>query len=120
MGEGVGEASRNTDNRRFFTWVFVILVAAVVLSVIVGLSLGGREIFVYDFSEGDHGWVPGWVDMPVDHDPVFYGLESNWTHLPQTVGDSKLMFISSDNHADDVFMFFKKQIEGLEPDTSMP
>lgn len=117
MGEAMREASRRTDKGRLFTYVSMILLAAVVLLLIVGLSPGDRQKFVYDFSEGDHGWVPGWVDMPVDHDPVFYGLESNWTFLPESVGDSKSMFISSDNHADDIFMFFRKQIEGLEPDT---
>ncbi len=93
--------------------VSVIVAGAVALLVIVGLMGGVHEVLEYDFSEGEHGWAPGWVDLPADHDPVFYRLESNWSNLPAKVGDAKAIFISSDNHADDVFMFLKKQLTGL-------
>ncbi len=89
-------------------------VIAVVSLLVLALALlgGSAEEFVYDFSTGDHGWMAEWVDLPADYDAEFYMLESDWRQPPDLGGD-KALFISSDNHADDVFMFFKKQLEGL-------
>jgi hypothetical protein len=71
----------------------------------------------FDFSQSDHGFVAGFADLPADYDPPFYALISDHTDLPPELGEGKALFISGDNHSDDLWMHFQKKLTGLRPDT---
>jgi hypothetical protein len=53
---------------------------------------------------------------------AFFDLSWGWTNLPSSLlWNGKLlnkgMFLSGNNHSDDLFMFIKRRIEGLKPHT---
>ncbi|MCX6973823.1 MAG: hypothetical protein NTZ94_05865, partial [Verrucomicrobia bacterium] len=71
----------------------------------------------FDFSSGNHGFASGFADLPADYDPEFYNLVADHRILPAELGGGNGLFISGMNHSDDLWMFWKKKITGLEPNT---
>jgi hypothetical protein len=73
--------------------------------------------FVFNFTEDDNGWTGDFADYPAS-DSVFYELafEHAFLPVPLDTTDGSLM-ITGNNHSDDLFMYIKKQISGLEPYT---
>ena len=56
-------------------------------------------------------------DLPADYDPELYELDSSWGPLPPAlVGHG--IYIQGHNRSDDLFMFLKVQVDGLEPNTA--
>ena len=70
--------------------------------------------FTYTFDEDDEEWITGFADLPADSDEEFYDLESEWTELPDNLGGYGI-YMQGDNHSDDLFMFMKREVDGLEP-----
>ena len=68
------------------------------------------------FEDDAEGWTAGFADLPVDFDPSIYELESGHRGLPDGLEGNGL-YIQGHNRSDDLFMFFKKQVDGLEADT---
>lgn len=96
------------------------------LAFLVGLSLlslsgcdmellGQDKAYNFDFNSGAHGWVADFSDYPSDN-AASYQLESGIRALP---GESakKGFYISGMNRSDDLFMYLKNQLSGLEPST---
>ncbi len=78
---------------------------------------GSAWAYVSDFSHGPDGWKGEFADYPVGEE-AFYELGWGWRNLPHPFGSfAKGLYIQGNNHSDDLFMFFKKKIEGLEPNT---
>ena len=71
----------------------------------------------FDFSSGDQGFTSGFADLPADYDPEFYNLVADHQNLPAELGVGKGLFISGINHSDDLWMFWKKKLTGLQPNT---
>lgn len=69
----------------------------------------------YDFQQGTEGWIGGFADYPVGEE-TFYELSVEPDFLPspldQTQGAIKQ---AGSNRSDDLFMFIKRKIDGLEP-----
>ena len=79
------------------------------------------EKFKFDFSIGNAGWVGDFADYPLGEE-AFFDLSWGWANLPAVLqmGNQTLtkgMFLSGNNHSDDLFMFLKRPIEGLKPNT---
>lgn len=74
------------------------------------------DTFTYEFESGAEGWKGGFADYPKDWDTTRFEFVYQHTNLPAAVNNSgKAMLISGRNISDDLFMFMKKQITGLEP-----
>ncbi|MHA6248499.1 hypothetical protein ACXYMU_11220 [Pontibacter sp. CAU 1760] len=74
------------------------------------------ETFTYMFDSGPEGWEGGFADYPKDWDTARFEFVYQHADLPAEVNSSgKSMLISGRNISDDLFMFMKKQITGLEP-----
>ena len=73
--------------------------------------------FDYTFEEDEQGWVTDFADLPADFDETFYELDSGWGSLPSGLKGNAI-YLSGHNHSDDLFMFLKKQVEGLKPNTT--
>jgi len=73
--------------------------------------------FNYTFDEDQEGWVAGFADLPADHDPVFFALDSGWSKLPSGL-EGGAFYLSGNNHSDDLFMYLQKHITGLKPETT--
>ena len=71
-----------------------------------------------EFSTGTDGWIAAFSDYPAGQE-TFFELRSNHTTLPAPLDRTDgAIFISGNNHSDDLFMYLKKQITGLKPNTS--
>ena len=70
--------------------------------------------YQYDFIHGYQGWQPGFADfLPSAFDSYKFLYEAR--ERPPTAGIGNALFISSMNRSDDVFMFHKLRLAGLEP-----
>ena len=73
------------------------------------------KTFTYDFSTSQYGWIGGFADHP-DTSATDYNLVFSRTNLPAPLNTSKQAIkIGGTNRSDDLFMYIKKKIEGLEP-----
>lgn len=74
----------------------------------------------YDFNtEGaTEDWIVDFADYPTgEGDSLNYELKFAYTSLPGNLNSKKGIMISGNNHSDDLFMFMKKKITGLPPET---
>jgi len=67
-----------------------------------------------DFRQSPQGWTAGFADYPVGADD-FYELVSDYRPLqaPLNTGENGL-YISGNNHSDDLWMYYKGQVAGLD------
>lgn len=76
------------------------------------------QTFSYDFSSGNEGWSGDFADYPLT-DSVLCLLEFNRTTLPSPLNTEKFALkITGKNYPDDLFMFIKRKISGLSPNTT--
>jgi hypothetical protein len=75
-----------------------------------------RATFIYDLDTGARGWEAGFADYPAV-DVAIFDLESEWGALPAPLASMNGIFISGNNHSDDLFMYIKRRLSGLKPDT---
>lgn len=69
-----------------------------------------------NFAQGQDGWQADFTDYSTQQSDMRF--ESSWTGLPKPLdGSRKAIKVSSMNRSDDVFMFLKKKLTGLKPDT---
>jgi hypothetical protein len=75
-----------------------------------------EKTFEYNFSSGTEGWTGDFADYP--NEPgveQFYQLEFSHTGLPAPLNTTDgTLRLSGINKSDDLFMFIKKKITGLE------
>lgn len=74
-----------------------------------------KQYFKFDFANGLGGWEGGFADYPVGEE-VHYELKWGWQRMPKPL-DGHGLYLSGNNHSDDLFMFAKRRIEGLQPNT---
>lgn len=71
-------------------------------------------VYSYDFKEDIEEWSVGFADYPFGEDE-FYELDYAWTTLPFPLNHTKKsLMIEGNNHSDDIFMFIKHKITGLD------
>ncbi len=70
--------------------------------------------FTFDFHLGPQGFVGGFADYPPAHAPI-YELTSDHRTLPAPLQSRAGHFLSGVNRSDDLFMFLKGSIGGLQP-----
>lgn len=82
---------------------------------------GGILVFThtFDFSQEQGDWTVEFSDFPASAtDSIDYELASAYTDRPANLGSNlKSIMISGNNHSDDLFMFMKRKITGLSPNT---
>ncbi|HXG65984.1 MAG TPA: hypothetical protein VNO70_12855 [Blastocatellia bacterium] len=78
----------------------------------------GEIVFEYDFKKKRQGWKGGFADYPVDGG-ADYELVFKRKSLPENLNENrKALFLAGDNHSDDLFMFVKRRLAGLKPNTT--
>lgn len=79
---------------------------------------GFKHTYTFEFNQGTHEWKGDFADYPVT-DSVFYELQFAHSPLPAPLNTSvKSLKISGNNHSDDLFMFIKRKITDLAPNTT--
>ncbi len=74
-------------------------------------------LLTWDFSEGSNNWQGDFADYPPGEEE-FYELDSGLRPLPESLGDDTALFITGANRSDDLFMYFRREIDGLVPNTN--
>lgn len=89
---------------------------ALLICIWIG-GIGWGQAFV--FSGTFEGWKGDFTDYPVGEEQ-FYELAWGWENLPLVANGTldKGLYLSGNNHSDDLFMFVKYPIEGLKPITT--
>ena len=112
------------DDRSFVATAVRALVIATAAALTVLLAACGDsadETFespaTFDFADDEQDWASGFADLPaVDVENESYDLDSGWGLLPSELGGSGV-FSAGTNRSDDLFMYWKRELRGLEPDT---
>ena len=67
-----------------------------------------------NFPSATQGWVAGFADYPVGQDG-FFELEADYRALRAPLNTSQnAQYISGNNHSDDLWMYYKGQVAGLD------
>lgn len=95
------------------------LAALLALSLTTGCVLaeagGGSNGVRFDFEKDDGGFVPLFADYPDDEGAEeFYELRHGHDKVPIS-GAGRGLFLSGNNHSDDLFMGYVKALEGFVP-----
>jgi hypothetical protein len=101
----------------------IIVLACIVFLCGCSLSDEDQGISVFsvsfDFSQSEEGWKADFTDLPSNvDDSSFYELKYRYTDLPANLGSRKAIMLSGRNHSADLFMFIKRKVPGLIPNTS--
>ena len=96
------------------TMLFVAIVATAFLSIPPALTAedGDDTEFIFTFDSDAEGWMVGFADLPVDYDQSIYELDHAHHSLPDGLEGSGI-YVQGHNRSDDLFMFLKRQVEGL-------
>ena len=79
---------------------------------------GFAQEYSFGFTTGEEGWIANFADYPAGEE-VFYELDFQWSPLPNPLDTNQnSLFITGINHSDDLFMYIKKNITGLLPNTA--
>jgi heat shock protein HslJ len=70
--------------------------------------------FTYTFDDDQESWIAGFSDLPADYEEEIYELDSEWRELPDDL-DGHAIYMQGHNRSDDLFMFLKREVDGLEP-----
>ena len=102
------------------------LKSLIACSLIVGLTFAcdkeevtptptpSTQTFSFEFTNSQEGWVGDFADYPVGEE-VFYELGTEHDQLPDPLdGNDGAIKQTGNNHSDDLFMFLKKEIDGLK------
>jgi hypothetical protein len=91
-----------------------------------GSSDPSPQHFQFTFAEDLEDWTVGFADYPAGTSDAeqqaideFYELDGRHARLPQPLdtGDGAVL-LTGNNHSDDLFMFLKRRVSGLAPDTA--
>jgi hypothetical protein len=82
----------------------------------VGCNGDDSQTIRIDFARGSQGWVAGFADYPPGQED-FYELEAGYRALPEMLNASQsALYISGNNHSDDLWMYYKGRVAGLKAD----
>lgn len=110
----------------FYHYVYLLaFIMAVIFSPLPVPGLEKLHTIAFDFSSSNQGWNGEFSDYPADEES-FFELTWGWGNLPIEVSSkqdapkqvllTKGLFLAGNNHSDDLFMFVRRQLDGLEPD----
>ncbi|MDE2823057.1 MAG: hypothetical protein OXK79_06090, partial [Chloroflexota bacterium] len=77
-------------------------------------AVPGPLEFSFTFDDDVEGWAAGFADLPADYDQSIYELDHGHRPLPDGLEGSGV-YIQGHNRSDDLFMFLKRRVEGLQP-----
>ncbi|MXW26771.1 MAG: hypothetical protein F4Z77_10850 [Dehalococcoidia bacterium] len=101
-------------------WLAAVLLTALLLPAAVPASVDAQEAeetrYTFSFENDAEGWEVDFADLPVDAPQDLYELDGGHRPLPEGL-DGSGIYVQGHNRSDDLFMFLKRQVGGLRPDT---
>ena len=73
--------------------------------------------FAFTFDHDADGWEVDFADLPADYDQEIYELAGGYRPLPEGL-DGGGIYVQGHNRSDDLFMYLKRQVGGLRPNTA--
>src|SRR5690606_21054526 len=99
----------------------IIIYTSLIFTILASACKDGENpqpteiILSYDFEYDEEEWIGGFSDLPLE-DQELYELDIVHTPLPEETGVmGNAIRIQGHNRSDDLFMFLKKYVSGLEP-----
>ena len=110
------------DDRPLTLRMAAAVAVAALAAFLAGTSCTSNEgateaEFEFTFQSDVEGWTAGFADLPADFDPSIYELDSGHRPLPPDL-EGHGLYIQGHNRSDDLFMFFKRRIDGLREDAN--
>jgi hypothetical protein len=105
------------DLKHIITAIVILLCMPVIGCSSDDSDQDDEKRMVYTFENGTEGWVAGFSDLPADADPELYELESSHQKLPSGLAGYGI-YIQGSNRSDDLLMFLKTQVGGLQPNAT--
>ncbi|MDE2933388.1 MAG: bifunctional metallophosphatase/5'-nucleotidase [Chloroflexota bacterium] len=81
------------------------------------LALAEDGEFAFSFDHDAEGWVVGFADLPADYDQEVYELEGGLRQLAGFHAGGGI-YVQGHNRSDDLFMYLKRQVGRLRPNTA--
>ena len=66
----------------------------------------------FTFENDAEGWEGGFADLPVDYKESGYDVEFKYSDIPVEGKEDKGLFLTGNNHSDDLFMYTFKKVNG--------
>ena len=104
---------------RFKRFCSLGVAAAIGMSILAGTAAAKETTagLTFDFNQNDGGLTPIFSDYPNEQGvEEFYELRSGHEEVPIAEA-GKGLFLSGNNHSDDLFMGYYKDLSGLVPET---
>ena len=104
---------------RFKRFCSLGVAAAIGMSILAGTAAAKETTagLTFDFNQNDGGFTPIFFDYPNEQGvEEFYELRSGHEEVPIAEA-GKGLFLSGNNHSDDLFMGYYKDLSGLVPET---
>ena len=104
---------------RFKRFCSLGVAAAIGMSILAGTAAAKDPTtgLAFDFNQNDGGFTPIFSDYPNEQGvEEFYELRSGHEEVPIAEA-GKGLFLSGNNHSDDLFMGYYKDLSGLVPET---
>ena len=104
---------------RFKRFCSLGVAAAIGMSILAGTAAAKETTagLAFDFNQNDGGFTPIFSDYPNEQGvEEFYELRSGHEEVPIAEA-GKGLFLSGNNHSDDLFMGYYKDLIGLVPET---
>ncbi|MBC5730824.1 S-layer homology domain-containing protein [Pseudoflavonifractor hominis] len=104
---------------RFKRFCSLGVAAAIGMSILAGTAAAKETTagLTFDFNQNDGGFTPIFSDYPNEQGvEEFYELRSGHEEVPIAEA-GKGLFLSGNNHSDDLFMGYYKDLSGLVPET---
>ena len=81
--------------------------------------IGGQsKSFIFNFATNSEEWWQGFADYPPGRTmDNYYELSFAYSQLPSYLGSMFGLFLSGNNHNNDLFMYVKRELDGLKPNT---
>lgn len=79
--------------------------------------MNSSTVFKWNFSQDTRRWKADFSDYPTRQEEIFE-LDSGVRALPEELGDKEALFITGNNRSDDLFMYFRRFVTGLAPNTT--
>ena len=100
--------------------IITFLIAMVVSILACGQESAKTVQITFTFDTNEEGWSGGFADLPVDHEQQGYDVNFRHEEVPVPTAESNGLFITGNNHSDDLFMFIVRGFgseNGLQADT---
>jgi hypothetical protein len=105
-------------------WAVLCVLGSILAFTVAGCSLLGEDEAAsldaqFTFDQGEEGWTGAFTDYSVNMDEE--GLELTYEHksLPAEVdAEGQALFLAGRNLSDDLFMFAKRKVTDLTPNTT--